>query len=84
VKPKNTSSESASAQRERLLDALRRSPLTTLAAREKFGVMHPGGRVLELRRMGYEIVTHWAAETDASGCKHRIASYVLLAGVCTL
>lgn len=52
--------------------------LTTIYAREHMGIMHPGGRVLELRDEGRNIRTHWAYERDTAGNKHRIASYVLI------
>jgi hypothetical protein len=65
-------------QKEQLLAALRKAPLTTIAAREQEGIMHPGGRVSELRKDGYPILTHWSIEVDAAGQAHRVARYVLL------
>lgn len=44
------------AQRARLLAMLRRGPVSTLEARA-VGIMHPGGRVHELREAGYQIHT---------------------------
>ena len=44
------------AQRARLLGMLRRGPVSTLEARA-VGIMHPGGRVHELREAGYQIHT---------------------------
>lgn len=44
------------AQRARLLAMLRRGPVSTLAARAA-GIMHPAGRVFELREAGYQIHT---------------------------
>ena len=44
------------AQRAKLLGMLRRAPVDTLQARA-VGIMHPGGRVLELREAGNEIIT---------------------------
>ena len=45
-------------QRKRILAWLRRyGSMTTLQARNELHVMHPGGRVMELRRAGLEIVT---------------------------
>lgn len=51
--------------------------LTTLQALEKMGVLHPGGRVLELRKRGYNITTTWVRGTDCAGRLHRIGSYRL-------
>ena len=60
-------------QRTRILDWLRSESLTTLQAREHLDVMHPAGRVMELREQGLNIMTYWTNEA-----KHRIARYVLL------
>jgi len=74
-------SESVKArQRASLLAALRVGPLTTLEAREVLGVMHPAGRVLELRRLGYAIVTLRRKVVDADGRAHQSAAYVLRDG----
>ena len=64
------------AQRTRILEWLRRESLTTLQAREHLDVMHPAGRVKELRKQGFNILTYWTIENS-----HRIARYVLLSGV---
>jgi len=65
-------------QRRRLLAALEAGPVSTLEARERLNVMHPGGRVLELRALGYRIVTAWSFEPDAWGRPHRVGRYVLM------
>lgn len=76
----NTLDTSTAAQRARLLAHLRRDSLTTLEARERLNIMHPGGRVLELRRMGYPIVTVWTWDADHEGRLHRVARYALMSG----
>ncbi len=53
--------------------------LTTLKGR-KMGIMSPAARVLELRKRGYKIITHWTTTIDGAGRKHRQAKYVLFAG----
>ena len=35
---------------------LRRGPVSTLEARA-VGIMHPGGRIMELRRLGFSILS---------------------------
>ena len=55
---------SAQAQRQRLLIALRKGSITTQQARSKIDVLHPAGRVQELRAEGYNIVTHWQSIID--------------------
>lgn len=52
--------------------------ITTLQARNELGIMHPAGRVQELRSAGYDIATHWQREADASGKEHKQALYVLV------
>ena len=60
-------------QKKRVLLWLQRGEsMSTLEARDE-GVMHPGGRVLELRHDGWNIVTVKDAVT-------RVARYVLLSG----
>ena len=64
-------SQPAAVQRKRILAWLRRyGTMTTLEARNELSIMHPGGRVMELRREGHSIVTI-RLET-------RVAKYVLL------
>lgn len=77
---RNFHPNSAEAQRQRIEDALRRGPLSTLRARADLDVMHPAARVMELRRAGRLIVTHWSLEPTDCGRLHRVARYVLLAG----
>lgn len=69
--------QSASAQRQRILEHLKYSTLTTLHAREQLDIMHPAMRVLELKRRGHSIRTEWATEHSAGGSRHRIARYIL-------
>ncbi len=54
--------------------------LTTLIARETLGVMHPAGRIRELRLKGHNIQLHWLYETDVTGTKHLVGEYVLHEG----
>jgi hypothetical protein len=68
-------------QRREILEYLQQgNKLTTLYAREVMGIMHPGGRVLELRKQGYNIVTYRRPGADIAGSKHSIAEYVLMTG----
>lgn len=75
---KSTTDLSTEAQRQRLLDALtERGSITTQQARDELEVMHPAGRIMELRKKGVEIVTVWAHEQSAGGVVHRIARYLM-------
>lgn len=77
---KNSSENSAHAQRVLLLRELRVGPVSTLDARSRLGICHPGARIMELRESGHLIGTFWAIGNTADGTPHRVARYVLLAG----
>lgn len=64
-------------QQRLILEALRNGPLSTIDARERLGVMHAGGRVLELRRSGWQIETVRQTVFDNEGRPHRSALYRL-------
>ena len=70
---------SASAQRNRLLDALRCGPVSTLEARRNLDILHPAMRVRELRLTGYDIRTIRIDADTGFGVKHSVARYVLMA-----
>jgi hypothetical protein len=71
-------SNSSAAQRQRLLDALRRYMVSTIAARRDLDIMMPAARVHELRhRFGYQIDMVWIEQPTDCGKLHRVALYVL-------
>lgn len=72
---------SKQAQQARLLDALQmRAGVTTSDAREQLAVMHPAGRVRELRAKGFDVKTLMVWAADDAGVLHRQALYVLHRG----
>lgn len=72
------SDNSKTAQRARILSFLKENgTMTTLEARGLLNVMHPGGRVLELRRKVHRIITHWCIDY-IENFPHRVARYVLI------
>ena len=72
---------SSAVQRDRLLVYLRaHGNITTLAARQDLDVLHPAGRVLELRQRGFNIRTVRTYEATEHGKLHLVARYVLMAG----
>lgn len=76
-KPKPAYDNSCASQRTRILKHFEACPrLSTIEAREHHGIMHPGGRVLELREKGYLIDTDRVTEPDSNGIMHRIGLYV--------
>lgn len=68
---------SASAQRARILEALRLAALTTIEARRWLDCPHPAQRILELRNLGFRIDTVWTTAETEAGNLHRFALYVL-------
>lgn len=69
---------SAAAQRRKALDLLRSGPKSTLQLRRDGDILAPAARILELRRRGVEIITHWVHQATDCGKLHRVALYVLL------
>ena len=72
---------SAAAQRARTLAALRLRPHTTLELRRLQDVLHPAGRVMELRKLGETIQTLWTTDVTSEGNAHRVARYLLISRV---
>jgi hypothetical protein len=71
-------SNSLPAQRQRLLNYLcGHGSLTTIEARRFLDIMHPAMRVLELKRQGHRIETHWINDVTEAGKSHRVARYLL-------
>lgn len=75
------SDNSTTAQRDRLLTALHDGPITTLQARIRLDVLHPGARIMELRKLGHRIATIWTTDLTSEGRPHRVAMYILQPGV---
>ncbi|HBD7079172.1 TPA: helix-turn-helix domain-containing protein [Legionella pneumophila] len=76
-KTKFNYSNSSSSQRARILKHFESCPrLSTVEARETYGVLHPCGRIMELRKKGYLIDTHWTVAPDSNGVLHRVGLYV--------
>ena len=76
-KTPRSDSNSAHAQRQRLLERLKISPIDTVTARHELDILCPAARVLELRRRGHEIETVWIERQTDCGKVHRVALYVL-------
>ncbi len=80
VLPDKCKYSTAASQRSIIYQELRVSKdgLTTFDFRSKFDIAHPGGRIQELRKQGYEIVTVWDEDAMPGGYLHRVARYVLM------
>ena len=59
----------------RVLARLQRGPATTLQLREEEDVLHPAGRVKQLRGRGHDIVTVLVDRQTTSGTWHRVGMY---------
>lgn len=70
----------AKSQCHRLLEALRRFPLTTFEAMRELDVYHVPARILQLRRAGHVILTLWQTVITEAGVRHRVGLYVLKRG----
>ena len=66
-------------QRSKIIEWFKvNSSLTTEEARHELGIMHPAGRIEELRKRGYYILTYWDNYPTRDGQLHRMAKYVLM------
>jgi hypothetical protein len=75
---KSNARNSAAAQRLRTIDLLRTGPKSTIQLRRDGDILSPAARVLELKKRGFEIVTHWVHQATDCGALHRVALYVLM------
>ena len=78
IKSRKLDDNSAAAQRARVLDAVRSGPKSTIQLRRDWDVLAPAARILELKRRGFDILTHWVHEATDCGKLHRVAQYVLM------
>lgn len=69
---------STQAQCARLREALSRFPITTFEAMRFLDCYDPRARVMQLRKAGERINTHWTKEPTECGTLHRIGLYTLI------
>lgn len=70
--------QSRAAQQLRLLLFLKENgAITTLQARQLLSVMHPAGRIKDLKNKGFCIETSWVTDIDSAGATHRQGIYTL-------
>jgi len=75
---KQSYGNSLPAQRQRLLNYLHNhGSITTIEARREIDVIHPAGRIMDLRKGGWQIDTVWVEDITEQGKAHRVAKYVL-------
>ncbi len=68
---------SCAAQCARILAALERFAVTTYELMRFADTYDPRARVMQLRRSGKQIDTHWKTIVTESGDRHRVGLYVL-------
>ena len=68
------------AQAIRLLAALRSYAINTFEASRYLDVYYCPARILQLRKQGHDITTHWQTVVTEAGEKHRVGLYVLESG----
>ena len=73
-------STATDAQRQRVLARLQLGPATTLDLRVELDVIHPPGRVAELRERGHSISTFMVDRQTAAGAWHKVGMYRLHTG----
>lgn len=75
---KQSEANSLPAQRQRILVYRHiNGSITTIEARRELDVIHPAGRILDLRKTGETIDTVWVEDITERGKAHRVAKYVL-------
>ena len=74
-------SSNTQAQQARLLAYfLAHHTITTLEAREHLDILHPSGRVKELRKKGHNIITTLEPAQTDKGSHKGVGRYTLLSG----
>ena len=68
---------STTSQQLRILDWLQREPINTFEANLVLDMMHPAGRIRELRAKGHNIITTMIYVYNGKA-RHRIGQYTLL------
>jgi hypothetical protein len=80
-KPLNAHDTSLANQQAIVLSALRKEGQTTASLRNDYGVMHPAGRIPELKDKGYRIDTVYGTVITPDGVAHHgVAKYFLIPG----
>ena len=67
---------SSEVQCARIRSALSRFSITTFEAMRYLDVYHCPARILQLRKAGHRIVTHWQTVVTEGGEKHRVGLYM--------
>lgn len=77
----NITSTETQAQRDHVLAMLQTGRAFSTLDFRAMGIMHPAGRIRELREQGYNIVMTFTYRVDVTGLEHRTGVYILVQGV---
>lgn len=73
-----TRMHSTHAQAQRLIEALRKGPVSTIEAAQDLDIVHPPSTIRHLRQQGWGILTRWCYQAAAPGRPpNRVGLYVL-------
>jgi hypothetical protein len=71
-------SHSTAAQAQRMIQALRSGPVSSIEAAQQLDIVHPPSTIRHLRRLGWGILTEWCYQSAGPGRRpHRVGLYVL-------
>ncbi|MNJ43081.1 hypothetical protein D3C77_380710 [compost metagenome] len=70
---------STHAQAKRMIEALKKGPISSIAAAQDLDIVHPPSTIRHLRRQGWGILTEWCYQAAGPGRRpHRVGLYVLM------
>lgn len=72
-------SHSTAEQERKMMEALRKGPITSTEAAKELDIVQPPSTIRRLRNRGHRIDTHWVYQaTEAHRPPHRVAKYILI------
>lgn len=74
----NADSHTTTAQAQRMIQALKSGPVSSIEAAQQLDIVHPPSTIRHLRRLGWGILTEWCYQSAGPGRRpHRVGLYVL-------
>lgn len=65
-------------QRHKIIEWMRKRPITAMGAFDNLGIVNLSGRISELRQAGYHIENEWAEADNRHGERVRFVRYRLV------
>lgn len=70
---------SSTEQDRKMIDALRKGPISTIEAAQELDIVQPPNTIRRLRNRGFDIRTYWTHQSTEPGRPpHRVAKYILI------